>query len=301
MLPGRRMHNLHSLLSALPPFPGKLPLADMLGRMRSTLGGAQASFRLSPETQFEVDLHDRVQRQMWAGCYEPHVRRCLESLLADGDVFLDVGAHIGYVTALAAQRVGSRGRVFSFEPDPFLHERLVRNVARQPWVQTFHCAIWKETGVLTFERASSKGESGWGTLTSVRDLKKGAHIDVCATSLDDWAVRYLVDRIQAIKIDAEGSEVSILEGANQTIARTRPIIIMELNDTLLRQAGASASVLVNHPALANYTIYGLTWMQLKPLTVRETVSEFPPEALCVPNSKIENTLARLQKVGFRLC
>ncbi len=209
------MQSVHSLLSALPPFPGKLRLADILGGMRSTLGGARGSVRLSPGVQFEVDLHDRVQRQMWAGCYEPHVRKCLESLLAEGDIFVDVGAHIGYVTMIAAQRVGSQGRVFSFEPDPFLHKRLARNVAHQPWVQTFCCAVWKQSCALTFERSSSEGESGWGTLTSVRDLKKGEHIDVHAISLDDWAVRSAVDRIQAIKIDAEGSEVSILEGASE--------------------------------------------------------------------------------------
>lgn len=295
------MQNLHSLFSALPPFPGKLPLGDFLGRMRNRLGGAHASFRLSPATRFEVDLQDRVQRQMWAGCYEPHVRKCLEILLADGDVFVDVGAHIGYVTAIAAQRVGSQGRVFSFEPDPLLHERLARNVARQPWVQTFHCAIWKETGTQTFERSSSEGESGWGTLTSVRDLKKGEHIDVHSTSLDDWANRSAVDRIKAIKIDAEGSELNILEGARETIGRLCPVIIMELNDTVLRQAGASASALVHHPVLANYTTYGLTWMRLQPLSAGEAASELFSEVLCMPKSGIEMTLGRLQKAGFRLC
>jgi FkbM family methyltransferase len=295
------MRNLHSLLSALPPFPGKLPLADMLGRMRSTLVGPHASFHMSPGSPFEVDLQDRVQRQMWAGCYEPHVRKCLESLLEDGDIFVDVGAHIGYVTVIAARRVGPQGRVFSFEPDPFLHERLSRNVAHQPWVQTFRCAMWKETGAQIFERASSKHESGWGTLTSVRDLKKGEHIDVLATSLDDWAVRCQVDRIQAIKIDAEGSEASILEGAGDTIARLHPVIIMELNDTVLRQGGASASVLVNHPVLANYTIYGLFWMQLRPLAAQLVASELPSEVLCVPNNQTEMTLGKLQMLGIKLC
>lgn len=295
------MRDLHNLFSALPPFPGKIHLADMLGRMRRILVGAHVSVRFSPGTQFEVDLHDRIQRQMWAGCYEPHVRRCIESLLTGGDIFVDVGAHIGYVTLIAAQRVGSQGKVFSFEPDPFLHKTLARNVAHQPWVQTSLCAIWKETGSLVFERASSDGESGWGTLTSVRDLKKGEHIDVLATSLDDWAVRSAVDRIQAIKIDAEGSEVSILEGASGTIGRLCPIIIMELNDSLLRQAGASVSVLVNHPVLANYTIYGLTWRQLKLLAAREPASEVPPEVLCVPNSQTEAALGKLRKAGFNLC
>jgi FkbM family methyltransferase len=214
---------------------------------------------------------------------------------------VDVGAHVGFITVSAAQCVGSQGRVFSFEPDPSLYEKLARNVAELPWVQTFRSAVCQETGARTFERASSDGESGWGTLTSVRDLKKGEHIEVLGTSLDDWSVRGSVDSIRAIKIDAEGSEVSILAGAGETIARLCPVIIMELNDALLRQAGASGSALLNHPVLANYTIYGISWMQLKPLAARGGASGQPTEVLCVPNSQTEKTLEKLQKAGFKLC
>ncbi len=76
---------------------------------------------------------------------------------------------------------------------------------------------------------------------------------------------------------------------------------MERNDTILRQAGASTSMLVNHPVLTNYKIYGLTWMQLAPLDAREAANELPSEVLCVPNSQTETTLGMLQKAGFKLC
>ena len=269
--------------------------------MRSTLGDGVACARSVPGTRLEVDLHDRVQRQMWAGCYEPHVRKCLETLLAEGDVFVDVGAHIGYLTVAAAQKVGAKGRVYAFEPDPVLYDRLARNARQLRWVETIHSAVWKESGTLTFERSASAGESGWGTLTSVRDLRMGEHLSVPVTSLDDWAARSEVDRIQALKIDAEGSEAGILDGAGQLIARFRPIVIMEINDPLLRQAGASALALACHAVLAAYSTYGLYWMQLQPLAGREATNEFPPEVLCLPNVRTDMTLGRLQKVGFKLC
>ncbi len=300
--PRRRVHHyVPGVFSALPPFPGKIRVADMLGRLRGTLWGARASSRLGWRTRIEVDLHDRIQRQMWAGCYEPHVRKCVEALLVEGDVFVDVGAHIGYVSAIAAQSVGPTGKVFSFEPDPLLHEMLTRNVAGQPWVQTLRSAVWKDTGTLTFERASSEGESGWGTLTAIRDLKRGEHVKVQATSLDDWVARSAVGSIQAMKIDAEGSEVSILDGASKTIRRLRPAIIMELNDTILRQAGASAAALLNHPTLTDYTLYGLSWLRLKTMTGQEAGEELFPEILCLPNDRIDQSLPMLRQAGFKLC
>ena len=61
---------------------------------------------------------------MWGGCYEPHVRHSLEVLLSPGDMFIDVGGHIGYHSVLGASLVGSRGRVIAFEADPRNFERL---------------------------------------------------------------------------------------------------------------------------------------------------------------------------------
>jgi FkbM family methyltransferase len=254
---------------------------------------------MSPGTQFEVDLHDRVQRQMWAGCYEPHVRKCLESLLADGDIFMDVGAHIGYFTAIAAQHVGPSGKVFAFEPDPVLHESLARNVAQLPWVQTFHCAVWKESGALVFERSCCEAESGWGTLTSVRDLGRGEHVPVKALCLDDWAEGRPIDRVHAIKIDTEGSEVNVLTGARRTIEKYRPMLIVEVNEVVLRQAGASGMKLATHPALENYGLFGLEWPRLHRLGHGQAPDA--GEMLCIPHESTQARLDVLRKAGFKLC
>jgi len=296
---GRLIGSFHYVSSAAPPFPGKLRLVDALGKICGRIGDGRASFSAWPGESFDVDLHDRCQRQMWAGCYEPHVRKCLESLLRKGDVFLDIGAHIGYVAALGARLVGAQGMVFAFEADPLLYETMARNVAPMPWIQALHYAVWKESRELVFERSSFEGESGWGTLTSVRDLGRGEHIEVDALSIDDWAPRFAVDRIRMIKIDAEGSEVDILRGARQTITRFRPVLVVEMNDIVLRQAGASAAELAAALVRENYTLFGLTWMRLEPFH-----NGHPPlvsEALCIPSERAEAEVEGLRRAGLKLC
>jgi|SRR5579864_2598185 len=291
--------SFYNVISGLPPFPGKVRLANALGKMGSKLGDGHTSVCVGPRARLDLDLSDRVQRQMWAGCYEPHVRKCLETLLAEGDVFLDVGAHIGYVSAIAASVVGPQGKVFVFEADPVLYSKLTRNLKQLPWVQAFHCAVWSKTCTLVFERSPSEGESGWGSLTSVRDHGRGECVQVNALSIDDWAARFGVARIRAIKVDAEGSEADIFQGARQTIARFRPTLVVEMNDVLLRGAGVSADELASRLIRESYTLFGLTWMRLEPF--RDTSPSLASEILCIPRERAAIELGALKRAGFRLC
>lgn len=288
---------LAAAFSALPPFPGKLRLVDSLGKLTGRLGNGHASFSPWPGARFEVDLRDRIQRQMWGGCYEPHVHRCLEALLRSGDVFLDIGAHIGYHAAYAACRVGAGGQVHAFEPNPALHALLTQNLAQFSWAQAHLCAVWETSGTLGFEGSSFAGESGWGTLTAVRDLGKGEHTTVQAVRLDDWTRKQDLSAIHAIKIDAEGAELAILRGARELLARCRPILLVEINDVLLRYADGSAAEVKKCLAESDYDLFSLSWPRVSQWSLAVN-GEFS-DALCVPRERAQATLAAMHHVGFR--
>lgn len=66
----------------------------------------------------------------WLNDFEPEVTEVFLSHVMPGDVVLDIGAHIGYYTVLAARSVGNEGRVIAFEPDPQNYSLLVKNVAK---------------------------------------------------------------------------------------------------------------------------------------------------------------------------
>jgi len=229
-----------SRLLSLPAFPGKLRLINMAAAALRSIGKNTQKVCLWDDAEFCVDLRDRIQRQMWCGCYEPHIMRALRRILRAGDVFLDLGAHIGYHSYFAAGLVGPSGRVFALEADPGNYLRLKRNLEAFPYAHAEQCAIWSHEGKLIFARSESIKESGWGALASVHNAPEREQIEVEGVSLDAWSERIGLKAVRAAKMDVEGSEFAVLQGAVRVLQNMRPILLLEMNESLLRQAGASA-------------------------------------------------------------
>lgn len=226
----------------MPPFSGKLRLINLAGATLRSIGRSEQKVCLWEGAEFCVDLRDRIQRQMWCGCYEPHIMWALRGILRDGDVFLDLGAHIGYHSYFAAGLVGSSGRVFAFEPDPGNYLKLKKNLEAFPQAHAEHCAVWSRETRLIFARSESSEESGWGALASVHNTPEREQIEVESVSLDAWTERSALKAIRAAKIDVEGAEFEVLQGAKRVLQQMRPILVFEMNESLLSQAGASAAV-----------------------------------------------------------
>ena len=249
-----------------------------------------------PGVRFETDLTDRIQRQMWAGVYEPHVRECFNVILDPGAVYFDVGAHIGFHAVFAAHRVGQEGRVFAFEADPRVYERLARNLSQFNWAQAVNSAVWDRTGSLVFERSSTKNESGWGTVSAVRDFGKGEHVKVPSVALDDWCRDLQLERWDAMKLDAEGSELAVLRGAQSSLEKFRPVLIMEINTILLEQGGISPSGVADFLLERGYRLFRLEFRRLEPWDPAKH-TDFC-EALCLPSERAAEILKRLARRGF---
>jgi FkbM family methyltransferase len=220
------------------------------------------------------------------------------ALLRSGDTFLDVGAHIGYFSFHAAWAVGLKGKVFSFEPNPDLFPRLQRNLSCYPQALATRVAIWETEAQLQYETSSVGSESGWGTLTAIRDLGTGRHISVQSMTLDGFSQRNSLLSIRAIKIDAEGSEVAIIHGAKTILRDLRPILFVEFNDRLLQQAQASAEQLRITLAEKGYTLFVLQEFRLEPVNSLLNV-EFA-DCLCIPGEVSATVLSELKNKGFSL-
>jgi len=93
------------------------------------------------------------------------------------------------------------------------------------------------------------------TLTTVRDLKRGEHISVSTVSLGDRTAENCVCKIAVIKIDAEGSEVAILQGAQDLLDRAKPAAIAEANSVLLREGRTSSQELVQTLHTRGYELF----------------------------------------------
>jgi FkbM family methyltransferase len=276
--------------------PGQGRLADAIGKVAGWIGGGHGIASPWPGVEFEVNLNDRIQRQMWAGVYEPHVRACFSVILEPGAVYFDVGAHIGFHAIFAAHRVGPEGRVFAFEADPRVYQRLARNLSQFPWARPVNSAVWDRTGTLAFERSSTKNESGWGTVSAVRDFGKGEHVEVPSIALDDFCHDCQLARCDAIKLDAEGSELAVLRGAESLLEKFRPSLIMEINTVLLEQGGASPSAVADFLLERGYSLFWLGFRRLEPWDPANQ-TDFC-EALCLPGERAGEILKRLAREGF---
>jgi FkbM family methyltransferase len=289
-------HRIGTMRFGRHSIPGQGRMADAVGKLAGWIGGGRAIASPWPGVRFEVDMNDRIQRQMWAGVYEPHVHECFNVLLEPGAVYFDVGAHIGFHAVFAADRVGQAGQVFAFEAAPRVYECLVRNLSKFHWAQAVNTAVWDRTGSLTFECSSTKNESGWGTVSAVRDFGKGEHVVVPSVALDDWSRDLHLAHWDAMKLDAEGSELAVLRGARSALEKFRPFLIMEINGILLEQGGISPAGVANFLLERGYRLFRLEFRRLEPWDPAKH-TDFC-EALCLPGERATEILKRLAKAGF---
>src|SRR5436190_1863495 len=113
--------------------------------------------------RMELNVSSPFQRRMfyfprayWERLMGLPFGQYLASTLETGQVFLDVGANIGFYSLFAAQRVGPSGRVFSFEPDPMTFESLQRSVRRNGfgWASCLNMAVSDREGEMPFFQVS---------------------------------------------------------------------------------------------------------------------------------------------------
>jgi FkbM family methyltransferase len=164
--------------------------------------------------------------------YEPGATNLVLSILGGGDVFVDIGANTGYFTVLAALSVGARGRVFAFEPNPIVRQRLERHlelnaVADRVEVSSLALAGEDTDDARLFVSCWPEND-GIASLTPAPEtlarggLRDDAFIPVRVRTFDTWAQSAGLTRIDLMKIDIEGAEAEVLRGMSATFEHLRP-------------------------------------------------------------------------------
>jgi len=249
---------LSFLLRRGPALPGRWRLALRAIRLATEVGGLIGVRTVVTRLGFRmrVDGNSQAGRVVFAtGDYEPEVADVVVATLRPGDVFVDVGAHIGYFTMLGAQCVGPTGLVLAFEASPTTAAELAHNVGLNGFenVQVRRDALSDESGTVEFFRGPA-GNTGLGSLRA--DAGGLAHT-VPAVRLDD--VLEPGRRVSLIKIDVEGAEHRVLRGAESCLKRDRPEVVLELTDRFLRDMGSSAADLAEWMTGLGYRMFWLGW------------------------------------------
>jgi len=192
--------------------------------------------RISGLCDFEWAVLDGVETS------ESRTAELFNRLLAPGQIVIDVGANVGYYALTAALGVGSAGRVVAFEPGPATAKRLRENAALNGFsnLAVVQAAVSDVSGTSRFQLAQDcEGSS----LYSVGPDLVGS-VNARVSTLDTLAVELGLDRVDLIKIDAEGAEVAVIRGARHLLSRAdAPKVIVEANPVTLRAAGESLASL----------------------------------------------------------
>lgn len=185
-----------------------------------------------PGTSLRVDLRDRIQALMWCNAYEPEIKAVFHAFVRDGCVVLDVGAHVGYFSVLAGGLVGEKGRVHAFEPDPDCFAKLGANTKRYFQITRWNMAVADRVGFVQLHRSPLSTESGWGSILEAPGEER-TRVEVRSTTLDAWLETQPTERVDFVKVDAEGAEYRILAGSQRLFDIRKPIIVFEVNEGCL--------------------------------------------------------------------
>jgi FkbM family methyltransferase len=238
----------------LPPIKGKSRIIYFLDKhVTPTHHAYQVIIQGSA---FVLDLRNSTQRYTYyADDFEPDVRKTISSLVQPNDVIVDVGANFGFHTLIAANAVGTSGRVYAFEPLPQAFKQLNDNLALNAirHVITENVALGDHEAVENIYTFSDEPDTHASMHSSVGVVNEAFKCQV--TTLDKYAAENLGEhRISLIKLDVEGYELSVLKGAKNILDNMRPNIIVEFNPKTLQAAGASQEELMGYLIEHRYTL-----------------------------------------------
>ncbi|MFH1369563.1 MAG: FkbM family methyltransferase [Elusimicrobiota bacterium] len=183
---------------------------------------------------FEYDFNfDQAIKLMYFGLYEPRTVKTINKFLKKDDIFIDIGANIGYISSIALGMVGKTGQVHSFEPVPRYFNKLKKlsEMNKDYRMTVNQCAAGEAKGS-TKIAVTNLPNIGWNTIVPNFMPKEtvGEFVDVPICRLDEYAAANSLNEISLIKIDTEGYEFPVMKGLDNYLksASRKPSILCEI-------------------------------------------------------------------------
>jgi FkbM family methyltransferase len=254
---------------------GWSPVLQLLSRR---LAGLQ-NYPVTVDGEFELrlDLRERMCHEYFysSRCNEPTTVEIMRKALRHGDVFIDVGANIGFFSRVASEFVGLSGSVLAVEPAPAAHRILEANTRLLKNVSRYRCALGAEQGQRDFFVRNE------GDLSSFERSLDSSEVRVAVRTLDDIAPR----NVRFIKIDVEGFEIDVLRGSARVLTDCRPFVYFE---HLKKHVHISSMAFADFQRFFNSFGYECRW-----------TTESPAEGL-LSSSAGKYILASPRETGFNI-
>jgi FkbM family methyltransferase len=203
------------------PLPFSRSLAERFLWRRAETRGIHKTKLESGEPFYIYQGVEGLSKAIWLnGYYEKNTTELVSNILEEGEVFVDIGANIGYFTIVSAKEVGSEGEVYSYEPVSQNLDLLRKNIEVNELenVSVRNKLVSGSSGERSLGISKRKGQHSVKGDFSEEEMVKSVKLD-----------EELERRISLVKIDVEGAELEVIEGGMETIRRDSPEIILEYN------------------------------------------------------------------------
>jgi FkbM family methyltransferase len=239
-----------------PYFRGKWRVVDFIFRRFQQRATVSEVVHIDRNLTIQCNLWDEVQNNIWwlGTGYECVETQFLLRTLKEKSSFVDVGANVGYYTLIASRRVGDHGCVHAFEPVSAQFDALTANVRRNCLrnVVLNKLIVADSSGPKLIHLGSENNTGEASVVQSVGGEERNETVE--SITLDQYLLGKTVD---AIKIDTEGYELSVLRGAARTLGHSKPLVLVEVKDRLLRAAGSDRNQLFAFLRAFGYKAFGI--------------------------------------------
>jgi len=224
-------------------------ISGLMGPMRRLAGPAAGRllYKLSPRGAGLAQIHGHAMYLAPSGSYPPldmamaryelGTTRLFNETVMPGMVVVDIGAHVGYYTLLAAKQVGPTGKVYAFEPEQDNHTLLLKNIEMSGYnnVVATRMAVSDRVGSSTLYLTDL--DSGRHSMYH-HGLPERGSAAVETTTLDSFLATEEWPLVDLVKIDVEGAEAAVLDGMTHLMEKYAGLkLIIEFNPALLQGGG----------------------------------------------------------------
>lgn len=190
----------------------------------------------------------------WGGVYESYVFDFIkENINIEGANVVDVGANLGFHSIEFAEMVGNGGMVYSFEPQRLIFYQLCGNILLNGMDNVFchNCCLGAQAGQIELENPDYYSEKTINIGDTHTDRFTAGRKEICKiNTLDSFSLK----NVRIIKIDVQGYESYVLDGAMETIKAFKPFLFLEIDPIHLSFYGIDKSEIFNKLEAMGYTI-----------------------------------------------
>jgi FkbM family methyltransferase len=203
---------------------------------------------------YQLNMRDIVEWAIYFGLKEKAQTNLLK-LCSEGNTVFDVGTNIGSVLMKIAAKVGEKGKVYGFEPDPINYDKFLKNLSLNKFhnVHANKLGLGDKNGLFKLDIIDPTNRGMNRIVSTDNDVALQNQIQVIR--LDDFMEENKIEDVHVIKIDVEGYELKVLKGAAKTLELYHPKLFIELDDTYLKKQGDSVIELIALVTNLKYRIY----------------------------------------------